>query len=89
LVLFEEHCWQNLRLHVRQIITTVLSWQISQVQKLVWELFDLKKDPKEMNNVYGDPAYANAVKKLKAELIRLRRKLEDDKDGIAISVGKI
>ncbi len=49
-----------------------------------WELFDLKKDPMEMNNVYGDPAYAGVVKELKAELIRLRKKLEDDNDGIVI-----
>jgi len=51
-----------------------------------WELFDLKKDPMEMNNVYADAAYANVIKKLKAELIRLRRKLEDDNDGVAISL---
>ena len=54
-----------------------------------WELFDLEKDPNEMNNVYDDPAYADVVIDLKAELVRLRAELEDDKDGIAISVGKI
>jgi arylsulfatase A-like enzyme len=54
-----------------------------------WELFDLRNDPKEMNNVYDHPAYRGVVKKLKAELVRVRRELEDDKDGIAISVGKI
>ncbi|MHC4483360.1 MAG: sulfatase family protein [Planctomycetota bacterium] len=51
-----------------------------------WELFDLQKDPKEMNNVYLDPAYRGVVKKLKAELIRLRRELEDDNDGIVINL---
>ena len=50
-----------------------------------WELFDLKNDPKEMNNVYGHPAYSGIVKKLKAELVRLRREFEDDGDGIDIS----
>ncbi len=49
-----------------------------------WELFDLKKDPMEMNNVYDDPAYAEVVKELKAELIRLRRQVGDN-DGIVIS----
>ena len=49
-----------------------------------WELFDLKKDPKEMENVYDDAAYARIVRKLKAELIKLRIKLEDDKDGIVV-----
>jgi len=52
-----------------------------------WELFDLLKDPKEMKNVYDDPAYRGVVKELKAELIKLRRDLEDDNDGIVIGVG--
>jgi len=42
-----------------------------------WELFDLEKDPHEMNNVYDDPAYADVVKRLKAELEKLRRELGD------------
>lgn len=42
-----------------------------------WELFDLKRDPHEMRNVYHDPAYADVVRKLKAELEGLRRKLGD------------
>ncbi|MHC4705965.1 MAG: sulfatase-like hydrolase/transferase [Planctomycetota bacterium] len=49
-----------------------------------WELFDLVNDPKEMNNVYDHPAYRSIVRKLKAELIRLRRGLEDDNDGIKV-----
>jgi len=49
-----------------------------------WELFDLEKDPKEMKNVYNDPAYAGVVKKLKEELRRLRKELEDDKDGVTL-----
>jgi arylsulfatase A-like enzyme len=42
-----------------------------------WELFDLAKDPGEMNNVYDDPAYADMVKDLKKELRRLKEQLED------------
>ncbi len=42
-----------------------------------WELYDLKKDPKEMKNVYNDPVYADVVKKLKAELKRLRKEYKD------------
>lgn len=42
-----------------------------------WELFDLKKDPREMKNVYNDPAYAEIVKELKAELHRLQDKVGD------------
>jgi len=42
-----------------------------------WELYDLRKDPREMKNVYDDPAYAKVVKDLKAELKRLRTKFKD------------
>lgn len=43
-----------------------------------WELYDLKKDPQEMNNVYGDPAYAEVQSKLHQELENLRKKYEDN-----------
>ena len=45
-----------------------------------WELFDLKKDPAEMNNVYHDPAYAQVVKQLKAQLLDLKKDLGDTDD---------
>ena len=35
------------------------------------------KDPHEMNNVYDDPKLAGVVKKLKAELDRLQRQVQD------------
>jgi arylsulfatase A-like enzyme len=43
-----------------------------------WELYDLRKDPREMNNVYNDPAYAKVVEDLKRELYRLKKELKDD-----------
>ncbi len=43
-----------------------------------WELYDMKKDPNEMNNVYNDSGYAKVVKELKTELKRLREKYKDD-----------
>ena len=33
-----------------------------------WELYDLKKDPKEVKNVYADPAYAKTINTLKQQL---------------------
>jgi arylsulfatase A-like enzyme len=42
-----------------------------------WECFDLEADPGEMQNVYGDPAYAGVVAELREELIRLRRHYGD------------
>jgi len=43
-----------------------------------WELFDLKKDPHEMRNVYDDPSYADVVKELKVELAKLKRDIGDN-----------
>ena len=43
-----------------------------------WELYDLKKDPKEMYNIYNVPTNSGLVKKLKAELKSLRKKYKDD-----------
>ncbi|HUV41015.1 MAG TPA: sulfatase, partial [Sedimentisphaerales bacterium] len=42
-----------------------------------WELYDLQKDPHELNNVYDDPGYSGIVKQLKTELNRLRKKYAD------------
>ncbi|MCF2938509.1 DUF4976 domain-containing protein [Paenibacillus alkaliterrae] len=35
-----------------------------------WELFNLKKDPYEMINVYDDPDYENIVNIMEKELYR-------------------
>lgn len=43
-----------------------------------WELYDMKKDPDELKNVYDDSDYAKVVKELKTELKRLREKYKDD-----------
>ena len=45
-----------------------------------WELYDLERDPNELQNVYDDPANAALIKKLKAELERLRRELDVPED---------
>jgi len=41
-----------------------------------WELFDLKRDPYELRDVYHDPAYREIRAQLHAELNRLRKQLE-------------
>jgi arylsulfatase A-like enzyme len=43
-----------------------------------WELYDLENDPKEMKNLYNDPALAETVKKLKDEMYRLKKELKDE-----------
>ena len=42
-----------------------------------WELYDLEKDPKELNNVYDHLGYAKVVRELKTELERLRKQYGD------------
>ncbi len=42
-----------------------------------WELYDLKNDPHEMKNLYGDAKYGSTVRDLKAQLDRLQREAGD------------
>lgn len=42
-----------------------------------WELYDLRKDPHEMNNVIADPDYTEIVKQLKKQLMELKEKVGD------------
>lgn len=43
-----------------------------------WELYDLVKDPDELNNVYDDPGYAVIRDQLKARFVELRKRVGDD-----------
>ncbi len=45
-----------------------------------WELYDLQKDPFEMDNRYGDPAYTDVVDDLKLRLKDLRAELGEIDD---------
>jgi len=38
-----------------------------------WELYDMVNDPHEMNNLYDNPRYVAVIRKLKIELLRLRK----------------
>jgi arylsulfatase A-like enzyme len=42
-----------------------------------WELYDLEKDPHELDNVYGNPAYKHVAEDLERELRRLQKKYGD------------
>jgi arylsulfatase A-like enzyme len=39
-----------------------------------WELYDLTADPNELNNLYGDAAYADLTRSLKSALADLRKR---------------
>lgn len=43
-----------------------------------WELFDLEKDPQELQSRYEDPAYKDEVARLKTRLAELRAHYGDD-----------
>lgn len=47
-----------------------------------WEFFDLQKDPRELLNVYKEATNAAIVEKLKDEMTRLRKEV-DDRDQFA------
>lgn len=42
-----------------------------------WEFYDLRQDPKEMNNAYQDPAYQETIADLKAQLLQMREDLNE------------
>lgn len=42
-----------------------------------WELYDLRSDPEEMNNVYAEPAYGATVRQLKEQLVALKARIGD------------
>jgi len=43
-----------------------------------WECYNLVEDPKEMHNIYNEPAARDTVAKLKRLLYSLKKKYEDD-----------
>lgn len=42
-----------------------------------WEFYDLKEDPKELNNAYGKERYKPIIEEMKKELIQLRKDYGD------------
>lgn len=50
-----------------------------------WELYDRKKDPNEMMNVYNDPEYADVVKTMSKQLEVLREQYKVPADTFKIS----
>ena len=54
-----------------------------------WELFDLEKDPDELQSVYQDPAYRSVRGRLKVQLAELRREYDvPQNEGSSIDSGR-
>lgn len=47
-----------------------------------WELYDLKKDPQELHNVYDDPVYLQVREGMHQKLRGLRKKYQDEDDSL-------
>jgi arylsulfatase A-like enzyme len=45
--------------------------------KPAWEFYDLQKDPKELQNRYGNPAYKQEIERLKSQLLKLKKQVGD------------
>jgi arylsulfatase A-like enzyme len=69
------HGWHNVKRHCG--VRTEQYKLIHFYQDDIWELFDLEKDPNEVNNIYTNPEYSNIVVDLKKELKRLQQMYGD------------
>ncbi len=49
-----------------------------------WELYDLEKDPHEMDNLVDEPAYADVVRDLKTRFLALRHRVRADDPSVGI-----
>ena len=56
-----------------ELLPASLSWRIFITMLDEWELYDRKKDPLELNNVYDDPAYADVLSTLKEQLLTFEK----------------
>ena len=46
-----------------------------------WEFYDLRTDPHENRNQYGNPAYTEVIGAMKREMLELRRQYKDTDEG--------
>ncbi|MEO1451503.1 MAG: sulfatase/phosphatase domain-containing protein, partial [Bacteroidota bacterium] len=50
---------------------------VKDVPPVAWEFYDLEKDPEELHNRYGDPAYQELIQEMKTKLIRQRESIQE------------
>lgn len=74
------HGWHDVKKHygIRTKTHKLIQFYGELVTK---ELFDLEHDPKELNNVYDNPEYAEVQRELEFKLHELRLKYQDNTEG--------
>lgn len=50
----------------------------SEVMEPKWEFYDIKNDPYQDKNLYGDPKYRKIIKEMKKDLLRLKEEYKDE-----------
>ncbi len=45
-----------------------------------WEFYDLRNDPYELKNVYGDPEYKEIIERMKQQLFEMKKEIGDEDD---------
>lgn len=73
---YEYPGWHAVRKHYGVVSGQYKLAYFYEEDMMEWLLVDLKADPKEQKNFYGDPKYAEVEAHLKAELERLRAELK-------------
>jgi arylsulfatase A-like enzyme len=74
---YEYPAWHRVRPHYGVITDRYTLAHFYAPDVDYWELFDREKDPHEMKNVFGDPAYASVQTNLLKEVSQLRRELKE------------
>jgi arylsulfatase A-like enzyme len=72
---YEYPGWHHVRRHYGVTDTRFKLIHFYEPDVNTWELYDVKLDPFEVSNVYGNPVYAKVQARLHAELDRLRSEL--------------
>lgn len=49
-----------------------------------WEFYDLQQDPLEVRNLFNEPQYQDRITVLRKQLVELRERYGDDRDGLDI-----
>ncbi len=73
---FEYPVWHRVRPHHGVVTDRYKLVRFDGPDLDAWELFDLREDPRELRNVYDEPARQPVVAELKRELQRLREELK-------------